>query len=459
MPPRDPTFAARLEAFQRFKIKHPHLEAMDHLLSDAIAEHTSYHLLALYGPSGVGKSTVIHRIAARLRAEEPNPAFTPVVIVQASPEDVGSSARLDFYRQVLHALRGHVAIRDRIENLPLARMSRKKSVDPAEWLEVRDAVIYALEVARVKAICVDEAQHLMHSDAAQRPGVQLDWLKSLTNRANLLYILVGNFSLYDFCHLNGQAARRMRDEHFARYHFTQQEECENFIGALKALLLQVPLQVDIPEMLQQWQWFGEWSIGCVGILSDWVVETVSSLCRAGKTTLTLEELTKHALKPDQRFRLETEARTGEFKIEQAKAKSEQELLELLGRPQALPSRSPFSTPSAASRLDHLPAAPLSRSSKRIERAAYRDPVGTKEAEASPDKALKCSFLGPIDVAIQQFQESGIWHVECQSCGARRDMKKVKDRQKFPSHPPRKTPPPKGEERWVLREVGWKLVKD
>jgi tRNA A37 threonylcarbamoyladenosine biosynthesis protein TsaE len=458
MPPRDPAFAARLEAFQRFKIKHPHLEAMDQLLSDAIAEHTSYHLLALYGPSGVGKSTVIHRIASRLRAEEPNPAFTPVVIVQASPEDVGSSARLDFYRQVLHALRGHVAIRDRIENLPLARMPRKKSVDPAEWLEVRDAVIYALEVAHVRAICVDEAQHLMHSDAVQRPGVQLDWLKSLTNRANLLYILVGNFSLYDFCHLNGQAARRMRDEHFARYHLTQQEECENFIGALKALLLQVPLQVDIPEMLQQWQWFFEWSIGCVGILSDWVVETVSSLCRAGKTTLTIEELTKHALKPDQRFRLETEARTGEFKIEQAKAKSEQELLQLLGKPQVL-SSSPFPTPSAFGTQSPQPAAPRSRSSKRIERAVYRDPVGAREAEALPDKSLKCSFLGPIDVTIEQFQESGIWHVECQNCGARRDMKKVKDRQKFPSHPPRKTPPPKGEDRWVVREEEWKLVKD
>ncbi|MBO0792890.1 MAG: hypothetical protein J2P36_18355 [Ktedonobacteraceae bacterium] len=43
MPLRDPAFQARLEAFQRFKIKHPHLEAMDQLLSDAIAEHTSLH--------------------------------------------------------------------------------------------------------------------------------------------------------------------------------------------------------------------------------------------------------------------------------------------------------------------------------------------------------------------------------------------------------------------------------
>src|SRR5712664_2175432 len=92
-------------------------------------------------------------------------------------------------------------------------------------------------------------------------------------------------------------------------------------------------------MLTRWRWFGEWSIGCVGILNDWVVETVSSLCRAGKTTLTIDDLKKHALKPDQRFRLETEARTGEFKVEQAKAKSEQEWQALVEKPHALPNSS------------------------------------------------------------------------------------------------------------------------
>jgi len=209
-------------------------------------------------------------------------------------------------------------------------------------------------------------------------------------------------------------------------------------------------------MLQHWRWFGEWSIGCVGILSDWVVETVSSLCRKGETTLTIDELKKHALKPDQRFRLETEARQGEFKIEQAKAKSEQELLELLGRPQALPDGNP-PAPDAPS---PQPTAPRSRSPKRVERAAHRDPAGAAStASTAPVGTSKCSFLGPLGVTNEQFQESGIWQVECQSCGARRDMKKVKDRQKFPSHPPRKTPPSKGEERWVLREEVWKLVKD
>src|SRR5437763_12911592 len=123
--------AARLAALQQYKIKHASLEKMDDLLMNAIDEHTSYSILALYGPSGVGKSTVMKRIAQRCREEEPDQARVPVVVVQASPEDVGSAARLDFYRPVLHQLRGHVAVRDRILSLPLARERGEKGTRPA----------------------------------------------------------------------------------------------------------------------------------------------------------------------------------------------------------------------------------------------------------------------------------------------------------------------------------------
>jgi hypothetical protein len=450
-----PALQARLAALQQYKIKHASLEKMDDLLMNAIDEHTSYSILALYGPTGVGKSTVMKRIAERCREEEPDPSVVPVVVVQASPEDVGSAARLDFYRQVLHQLRGHVAVRDRILNLPLARERAKKSTDPVEWLEMRDAVSYALDLLKVKAVCIDEAQHLMQADAAHKPSIQLDWLKSLTNRSNLLYILVGNFSLYDFCHLNGQLARRVREEQFCRYHLDQQTDAVEFTSALKVLLEQVPLQVNIPEMLTHWKWFGEWSIGCIGILSDWVVETASTLCRAGETVLTLEALAKHALKPAQRLKLETEARTGEFKIEEAKKESERELQRLLGKPSTVPmSLSPHPSLSTSATTSPLPG--HAHASSRIERASYRDPVGEQVVTTT---STKCSYLGEISVTRRQFQEAGTTCVECPTCGARRTLKSPKDRPHFPSHPRRLNPPPKGERRWVEQEQIWKVVED
>jgi hypothetical protein len=446
-----PALAARLTALQQYKIKHASLEKIDNLLMNAIDEHTSYGILALYGPSGVGKSTVMKHIAEHCREEEPDSSVVPVVVVQASPEDVGSAARLDFYRQVLHQLRGHVAVRDRILNLPLAHERRKKSTDPAEWLEMRDAVSYALDLLKVSAVCIDEAQHLMQADDVQKPSVQLDWLKSLTNRSNLLYILLGNFSLYDFCHLNGQVARRVREEQFSRYHLDQQAEAMEWTSALKALLEQVPLQVDISEMLTHWKWFGEWSIGCIGILSDWVVETATTLCRAGETVLTLEALAKHALKPAQRLKLETEARAGEFKIEEARRESERELQRLLGRPQLLPGSSPVSNGAPTSPTSSKPHA-----SSPIERAAHRDPVGEQVFTGTN---AKCSYLDMIEVTRRQFQETGITCVECPTCGARRTLKSPKDRPHFPSHSPRKNPPRNREQRWIVQEQIWKLIED
>jgi hypothetical protein len=320
---------------------------------------------------------------------------------------------------------------------------------------MRDAVPYALDLLGVKAVCIDEAQHLMQADAAQKPSIQLDWLKSLTNRSNLLYILLGNFSLYDFCHLNGQVARRGREEQFSRYHLAQQADAEEFTSALKVLLEQIPLQVDIPAMLTYWKWFGEWSIGCIGILSDWVVETASTLCRAGETALTLEALAKHALKPAQRLKLETEARTGEFKIEQAKKESEQELQRLLGRPSALPNSSP-QPPPLTNGSTTLPAPSKSRSSSRIERAAHRDPVGEQVFTGT---TTKCSYLGIIEVTRRQFQETSTTCVECPTCGARRNLKSPKDQPHFPSHPLRKSPPPKGERRWFLQGQVWMMVEN
>jgi len=336
MPPLEPTLQTRLEAFIDFKVKHPRLEEMDRDLMRLIQGHRRYTMLALYGTTGVGKSTVISRVAKRLREEEPDPLAVPVVTIRASPEDIGASARLDYYRQVLAQLQGHVGVRDRVKNLPLFTNPEKKSRDPAEWLDMRAAVQYALSLLRVKVVFVDEGQHLMYVDAPHKPTAQLDWLKTFTDQTNVLHVLVGNFDVYDFCHLNAQAARRMRDLPFHRYHLNNETECSEFATALRTFLEKVPLDVDVPDLLSHWRWFGEWSLGCIGVLSDWLVETVDALCQQGETTLTIEALKRHALQPDQRVRMEMEARTGERKVELAKAQSEHELQRLLGNPMALP---------------------------------------------------------------------------------------------------------------------------
>jgi len=448
---------ARLQAFIDFKVKHPRLKEIDDALMQAIYGHRTYTLLPIYGAGGVGKSTVLRHVAERCRARETDPSCVPVVEVQASPEDIGASARLDFYRQILTQLRGHVAVNDRVRHLNLATHPGKKSSDPSEWLDMRDAVIYAFALLRVKVVFVDEAQHLMSVDTPHKPTSQLDWLKTLTNRTNVLHVLAGNFDLYDFCHLNGQVGRRMRDLFFPRYHFDNEVECGEFVGALRTLLEQVPLIVDVAGLLTHWRWFGEWSLGCIGVLSDWIVETVDVLYRLGATTLTIDALQKHALPPGLRARMESEARAGEFKMDQAKAQSEQELKRLLGNPVPVPGTTPTPVPHAngASTPKISPDTRQGMSGHaQVERAAARDSVGDQVQTAN---VPKCTFSGVVPIESKQFLASSVGLVECPGCACTRTLSPRNSILRFPSHDKRKTNTPVTSQRWARGETIWEVV--
>jgi hypothetical protein len=456
MPPLEPRLQTRLEAFIDFKVKHPRLEEMDHDLMRLISGHRRYTMLALFGAPGVGKSTVMKRVARRLREEEPHASRVPVVVIRASPEDIGASARLDYYRQFLAQLQGHVGVRDRVKNLPLFTNPERKSRDPTEWLDMREAVHYALSLLRVKVVFVDEAQHLMYVDMPHKPTAQLDWLKTFREQTNVLHVLVGNFDLYGCCHLNAQAARRMRDLPFHRYHLNNETECAEFATALRTFLEEVPLTVDVPGLLSHWRWFGEWSLGCIGVLSDWLVETVDALCKQGETTLTIEALKRHALQPDQRVRMEMEARTGERKVELAKAQSEQELMRLLGTPATLPGTTPAGhSANGASDVSATPKQTVSTGSKtRIERAATRDLVGDQVKTA---KTLKCTFAGVVAIEPKRFLASSIKLVECPNCARTRSLELRNGVLRFPSHDIRKTRTPNTDQRWARGETDWDVV--
>src|SRR6266568_5758915 len=450
----EPTLQARLDAFIDFKVKHPRLEEMDRDLMQRISGHRRYTILAVFGATGVGKSTVMQRVAEKLRAEEPNPSVVPVVTICASPEDVGASARLDYYRKVLKQLQGHVAVRDRVKHLPLFTNPERKSRDPAEWLEMREAVQYALSLLRVKVVFVDEAQHLMYVDTSHKPTAQLDWLKTFTEQTNVLHVFVGNFDLYDCCHLNAQAARRMRDLPFHRYHLNNESECAEFATALRTFLEEVPLAVDVPGLLSHWRWFGEWSLGCIGVLSDWLVETVDALCKQGGTALTIDALQKHALPPGLRARMEMEARTGERKVELAKAQSEHELQRLLGNTMALPGITVTETPhpNGASASKPLPdRLPGVHGHTRVERGAARDPVGDQVLTRN---SSKCTFFGIVPIGLKRFLDSGVALVECPDCACTRTLEPRGGVLRFKPHDRRKTTTPNTGPRWTRIDEDW-----
>lgn len=130
-----------------------------------------------------------------------------------------------------------------------------------------------------------------------------DWLKSLSNTTGVLFVLAGHYSLLKFRRASSQAARRSTDVHFSRYQLNNPEDCTAFQGALLALLKQACLAVsgreakktELQLLMDHWPLFYRGCLGCVGVLKDWFIRTVSAALRKGDAKLTLERVREQEL--------------------------------------------------------------------------------------------------------------------------------------------------------------------
>ena len=90
-------------------------------------------------------------------------------------------------------------------------------------------------------------------------------------------------------------ARRGLEIHFPRYQFQHEPDQRDFQRALLTLLQQNPLEVDIESLLQQWPYFYERSIGCIGVLKDWLIRAVAATMRDEHSKLLFERIQECAL--------------------------------------------------------------------------------------------------------------------------------------------------------------------
>src|SRR5436309_2177923 len=110
--------AARLKQFKDYAVLHPQLAQVDQQLARAIEEPAGFAYVLLYGPSGVGKTTVLRQIERRYRematASAPSlfaqlshlgqPPSVPLLVMESWPPDGPAFNRADYYRTALKQL-------------------------------------------------------------------------------------------------------------------------------------------------------------------------------------------------------------------------------------------------------------------------------------------------------------------------------------------------------------------
>src|SRR5439155_23401073 len=296
----------RFDYFRNHTVAHTVLKEVDEAVMQAIEQPAGTSLVFVFGPTGVGKTTLLLHIQKRLieasqKDRQEEKGHIPVASMEAAASDSRNFDWKEYYRRALMTLNepliGHKV------DYP-SRSSRRNrnghmifNAKPATS-ELRLALEDALRYRRLRAFIVDEAQHLTKMASGRKLQDQLDCVKSLANMTGTVHLLVGTYELLAFRNLSGQLSRRSADIHFSRYCSENANDIEIFQNAVFTFQRQLPLSGGF-DLVAAWDFLYERSLGCIGVLKDWLMRALIASLRNQNSTLTLPTLEKMALSVSQ----------------------------------------------------------------------------------------------------------------------------------------------------------------
>lgn len=313
---------AKLRHFRAFTVAHPHLlAAKDHLMT-TLWDSAQNSLVFVLGPTGVGKTTLRAKIEKdlavglieQLRNDHER---LPVVSVEAVAPESGNFSWREHFKRLLDAMREPVI------DYKLDRKGKPWGLgrpvfpfDPSArgaGAEYQHSVELALRYRRPAAVFIHEAEHLSKMSSGHRLLDPLDVIKSLANRTGIPHVLLGTYDLLSFRNLNGQLSRRSTDVHFGRYRAERANEAAIYLNVVRSFEAQLPVGESI-DLAKNWEYLYERSIGCVGVLKEWLARALSRAFRRGQERLERVVLETCALSVSQCDKMLTECIEGEMRM-------------------------------------------------------------------------------------------------------------------------------------------------
>ncbi len=309
---------ARLDYFKAYTVAHPALSTADTAVWNALREPAGALLILVFGPTGVGKTTLLAHLEQRLIEQafprlDQDPGHIPVVRLDAMAPSARQFKWSDFYTRALLTVHEPL-IGDKMRTqAPVFHEKQKRYVVPRSG---KDAA--ALQLAweqvlhhrRPAAVLIDEAQHFAKMASGSKLLDQLDHLKSLAVTTQTVHILVGTYDLLVFRNLSAQLSRRSIDVHFPRYRAADEHDLRAFKSVLWAFQQHLPLE-QAPDLVHQWEAYYERTVGCIGILKDWLTKALAEALEGGEKTLSPTLLQRHAPSVDRCNQMIIEIEEGE----------------------------------------------------------------------------------------------------------------------------------------------------
>ena len=326
----------RVAYFEKYKVNHPKLQKAFNQLLDAIYKPDKGSLIFLYGPTGVGKTTLKEKIIQELIRRalpqlEVDKGRIPVVAVEAVAPESGNFNWKNFYTRSLIELEeplidykidyGEKGIRRNSEGEIIIESRIAAHV-------LHRALEKCLKYRRPDVFLIDEAHHLGIMSSGQKLKNQLECVKSLANMSGTNLGLIGTYDLLIFRNLGGQLCRRSINIHFSRYKADNAKDIQAFKSILLTFQKHLPLSQE-PNLIDNWEYFYERSLGCIGILKDWLTRTLRDVLYKHGETIELKHLKARVLSVSQCTQISQEIIDGEDSLKET-AQEIEDLRDALG---------------------------------------------------------------------------------------------------------------------------------
>jgi DNA polymerase III delta prime subunit len=295
----------RLEGFRAFTARHPLLLEAYEELRCAVRDSSPGSIIFMYGPTGVGKTTLLKKLKKHLEGVnlselENDCERFPVVTLRLSAPTSSSFDWKDYFKRALLALEEPLVD----YKLDMERWDRLYRVTATENERNRQlvsndqAVEQTLLHRRPFAVLIDEAQHFGITSTGRKLLDQLNTIKSVADDSKTVHVLCGTYELIPLRNLNGQLSRRSVDIHFGRYQADDELHRQEFINVLFTFQEHLPLP-ETPDLVSKWDYFYERSLGCVGVLKDWLTRSLALALEDNCPTLKFAFIQRRALSVSQ----------------------------------------------------------------------------------------------------------------------------------------------------------------
>ncbi len=386
---------AKLDYFHSYTIAHPHLDEAVKKLKLIIRNPGESRVVFIYGPTGVGKTTlrlIIEKwlIQETLLELETDRGWISVASVEVVLHKSGLFNSKDHLKRCLFALNEPEEFINHKINYGVKGIYRNNDgqiiIEPRlNEPELDWALEQALKHRRPSIFFIDEFHHMLKVASGRKLTDLPEAIKSLANRTSVVHGLIGTYEVLTLHDVGEQLSRRSVYLHIPRYRADWEEERLIYQSVVWSFQRGMPIEEE-PDLLSHWEYLYERSLGCVGTLKNWLFTSLADALSEGAKTLTLKHLEQRALSVAQCRNILKKIKEGEHNHAQIEAEVEQ-LRAALGM-SVEPSPKP--TPKSNSQSDKKPevqtqesATPKSKGrTKNVgKRSPKRDKVGGVECNA------------------------------------------------------------------------------